>query len=194
MLREVFLTMPAGMPANAYMIHEMVYTAMLGPKGDGHRAFLFSFEPEMGGVVTIRSECLPAPFLAASMPVRIPAAGAVEPFRLVASPTGRADDQHGRKRKDGRVRTRAVALPAGDKAARISWLAQKAVRSGFELVETPDVVSAGIPFERQGVSFRQERCVFTGSLKVLDYDRFVLAMTKGIGRARALGFGLLTTY
>jgi CRISPR system Cascade subunit CasE len=91
----------------------------------------------------------------------------------------------------------------------LKWLARKGEQSGFALVgafdDTQDTKCHAGPtisyrFHRSRAGHRSSSrfqpmtihgCEFTGRLKVTDAETFATARCRGIGRARAFGFGLL---
>lgn len=179
-LREVPLIKPDGLPKNPYDLHTWLYQRFCSDKG---REFLFATEPDFGPIVIVRSRQLPAIYLDASVLVDIPAAGERRAFCLTASPVARVPD---RKEK--------VRLPPGDKEARVNWLTRQSERHGFELIGTPAVSWQTVVHVRKGERISRESATYQGMLRVTDPERLELALALGIGRSRALGFGLLQLF
>jgi CRISPR system Cascade subunit CasE len=86
---------------------------------------------------------------------------------------------------------------------RIAWLVRRSETHGFEVASHHGelALTLGIPFVerwqrgRRGPptpTARHDGVDFEGVLVVRDSDRFARAVAKGIGRARAFGFGLLS--
>lgn len=124
--------------------------------------------------------------------------GQLMQFRLTANPT------------------HTVTLP-GEKQGRVmphvtveqqrKWLADRAEKSGFQLIEqvpaehpeqpaTPafDIVNREWPMlhRKVGRSVRLSRVTFEGLLRVSDVDDFKRTLTDGLGREKAFGMGLMT--
>ena len=135
-LLELPLIMPNGFPDNPYEVHERLYAKFCA---GGVREFLFSMEGDIAPIVLVRSRGFPESFASAAEPVDIPAAGARRLFRLTASPTV---SRNGKKTR----------LPAGDRPARIAWLARRAEEHGFELLGEPTVTWRSVKLVRRGVS------------------------------------------
>ncbi|PRO86600.1 type I-E CRISPR-associated protein Cas6/Cse3/CasE [Lactiplantibacillus pentosus] len=124
-------------------------------------------------------------------------AGMVLRFRLTANPTHSIIEPNHPK---GRV------VPHVTIEQQKQWLADRALRAGFALVaraDTPadeteklafDVVSHDWPtlHRRKGRSVRLSRVTFEGVLRVQDADIFKQTLTKGLGREKAFGMGLMT--
>ncbi|MDR1134581.1 MAG: type I-E CRISPR-associated protein Cas6/Cse3/CasE [Clostridiales Family XIII bacterium] len=79
------------------------------------------------------------------------------------------------------------------------WLADRAAKCGFEIVQTPDgnlnfdvAQCETRKFWRQGEMVTLETAVFEGALRIIDEESLLHAMRNGIGRAKAYGCGLLT--
>ena len=110
-------------------------------------------------------------------------------FRLRANTTKRVDTKLG---PDG-TRRHGRRVPLHDDAARISWLARHAERSGFRFAADSLRLTAVAPIGgRGGKSVTVAGTLFDGSLQVVDADRFRVAIQDGIGPAKAYGFGLLS--
>ena len=101
-------------------------------------------------------------------------------FQLKANPTMRRCSDR-----------RRVALYAEDRLR--EWMHRKAEASGFELVEESLVVGAPVDdvFRRNGKAGKHVGVDFQGLVRVTDRNRFKQAFEKGIGSAKAFGFGML---
>jgi CRISPR system Cascade subunit CasE len=77
----------------------------------------------------------------------------------------------------------------------LSWLRRKAEAAGFSLAESsPIIVSEGAIKAKRGKS-RQltfQSYLFQGVINVRDPERLLSTLPKGIGSAKAFGFGLLS--
>jgi CRISPR system Cascade subunit CasE len=108
-------------------------------------------------------------------------------FQVRANPTVKrvVRDEAGERKKNGR-RTGIY-----DHDGLRGWIERKAAQSGFELIEC----SIGPPMETRFVKSGQRgkhiAVDFQGVLRVTDRPVFQNAFQKGIGPAKAFGFGLL---
>ncbi len=114
--------------------------------------------------------------------------GSVWHFRLTANPTESKPAGPGQR---GRVQAVTVA------SAQRQWLARQAEKHGFALMEDGfDVVRSEWKLFQKGWNVRQSvtllQATFEGVLTVTDTAAFRNALTKGIGRAKAYGMGMLT--
>jgi CRISPR system Cascade subunit CasE len=117
-------------------------------------------------------------------------------FRLHANPTKKIVDPRKPKivRPDGKLdrnrNARRIALTEPD--ALRGWLARKAEAGGF-VVEQARIKPFGKVFFRKPGAFAPHFAVdFEGVLAVTEPQRFYETFCRGIGSAKALGFGLLT--
>ncbi len=98
-------------------------------------------------------------------------------FRLLANPT---------QRKEG---SRRALLEA---AEQINWLSRKAENHGFQLLSFHITRSENQVTARPGAPAMTHMAVdFQGSLVVRDPDLFTNSLLRGIGSAKAFGFGML---
>ncbi|MGX6427858.1 type I-E CRISPR-associated protein Cas6/Cse3/CasE [Levilactobacillus yonginensis] len=124
--------------------------------------------------------------------------GQVLQFRLTANPT-RTVSEPGQSQ--GRV------FPHITLENQQNWLIDRAEKSGFQLIKQttvngPDgeptwafkIVGREWPVlhRKAGKSPRLSRVTFEGLLRVSDVERFKQTLTKGIGREKAFGMGLMT--
>jgi len=115
-------------------------------------------------------------------------------FRLLANPTRKI----GTKSVDGR-RQNGRRVPLRDDERRIEWLVRKGNANGFELAHDadgqPKVALVCEPLRRgrrdsATITFQGVR--FDGVLRIVDVEKFRLAVINGIGSGKAYGFGLLS--
>lgn len=107
-------------------------------------------------------------------------------FRVTLNPVKSLSQGAGKR---GRV------VPEITHEQQLSFLESRADQLGFELV--PDeyqIVERGwVPFRKQGQHMiRLSKVTYEGVLKVIDKDLFYRTMTKGFGKKKAYGFGLMT--
>lgn len=91
----------------------------------------------------------------------------------------------GKRKKNGR-RTAIY----NDKKLK-EWLSRKAQQSGFEVELCNADPPISQPFRKKGKFGKHVRVDFKGILKVFDRSAFKTAFAKGIGPAKAFGFGML---
>lgn len=114
------------------------------------------------------------------------AVGQVWAFRLRANPTHRANVL-GKKRVLAHVTA----------SQQLQWLLARAPEMGCEFgtAEAPTVAVTNrevVRFRRDGASVTLGVARFDGALTVTDPERLRVALTQGVGRAKAYGCGLLT--
>jgi CRISPR system Cascade subunit CasE len=115
-------------------------------------------------------------------------------FRLRANPTRKIDTHSGPggERRNGR----RVELRREEE--QIDWLRRKGAECGFGVVEARARPAPGSqaapPGEQTGIrsTVGQAAVLFEGELVITDAARFREALAKGIGPAKAYGFGLLS--
>ena len=110
-------------------------------------------------------------------------------FSLLANPTKkmRVDNPDGTRKKNGR------RVPLVKREDLISWINRKADGGGFEI--NPDSLRT-IPrgreyFHKPGAKGTLSAVEFQGELAINDPTKFRAAFAKGIGSAKAFGFGLI---
>lgn len=115
-------------------------------------------------------------------------------FDIVANPTKKVarQDAEGRRLKNGR---RVVLTRESE---RLDWLRRKGRCHGFEVLEDPPPTIVGVTnhyFAKRregGTQYGLHVGVrFRGVLRVTDREAFREAFRKGIGSAKAFGFGML---
>lgn len=112
--------------------------------------------------------------------------GSVFKFRLTSNPTKTICDKNGKRGK--------VAAHITTEHQK-NWLIQKGTQNGFSVNENSfDVVqSKWHRFYKQGNNYVTLLSVtFEGILEVTDAEKFKAVLTKGIGRGKAYGMGLMT--
>jgi CRISPR system Cascade subunit CasE len=125
-------------------------------------------------------------------------------FRLRANPTRKIATKSG----PGGARRNGRRVELRTEEEQLKWLARKSLESGFEILSVraaayyPDVVvsaegkvsgSRGLPVgagSRPCLTFAS--VLFNGKLRVIDMERFRATLERGIGSAKAYGFGLLS--
>jgi CRISPR system Cascade subunit CasE len=109
-------------------------------------------------------------------------------FSLVANPAKKI-----RTFLDGQRTKNGKRVPLTNPADQIGWLARKAAAAGFRVdLDTLQAIPRGREaFMRQGVPGTHAAVEFRGALTVLDREAFLAAFPRGIGPAKAFGFGLL---
>jgi CRISPR system Cascade subunit CasE len=124
-------------------------------------------------------------------------AGQVWRFRLRANPVHSVSD---RKKYPARGKTYAHVTVEQQK----DWLRGKTQSCGFELIKNEEGYECFDVIESDHICFRRKDrdgqvgfvslgiATFEGVMQVTDAQKFVSALTAGIGRAKAYGCGLLT--
>lgn len=109
-------------------------------------------------------------------------------FKLTANPTYRIVDEKG---------SRIVPHITIDQ--QLNWLIDRSEKHGFKILTdseqstiSVDIVARDWPILRKNRRVKLSRVTFEGILKVTDLDKFKTALTKGIGREKAYGMGLIT--
>ena len=103
-------------------------------------------------------------------------------FKLTANPVRRGG-------KDSPYPGKMIPCFAIEK--QLNWLQRKAETNGFEILSA-DVVGHDRPLLRKKRHVSLNRTVFEGKLRINNLEKFKAALTKGIGREKAFGMGLLT--
>ncbi|MCE7935138.1 MAG: type I-E CRISPR-associated protein Cas6/Cse3/CasE [Chlorobi bacterium CHB2] len=121
-------------------------------------------------------------------------------FRLIANPVQRIRKQQRSapypNKPEGHVRFRHKGIL--DEEEQHQWLRDQGGKGGFEplFIQT---VTFGVPRTKpSNVSHMQKQSIphvgvrFEGLLRVTDPDKFIETLERGIGPAKAFGFGLMT--
>jgi CRISPR system Cascade subunit CasE len=110
-------------------------------------------------------------------------------FQLCANPTKKVS----KLATDGQPTKNGKRVPLTAREEFVSWICRKGEQSGFTVnEETLRTFSRGREyFEKQGVRGLHSAVEFQGLLNVTDPAKFHESFTRGIGPAKAFGFGLL---
>ena len=108
-------------------------------------------------------------------------------FALRANPTIKrvVRDEQGERRKNGR--REAIY----DRDTLREWLDRKGQEGRFEILQLDFDPPVSRPFRRRGVTGKHVSVDYRGVLRVLDRQAFQETFRKGVGPAKAFGFGLL---
>jgi len=110
-------------------------------------------------------------------------------FQLCANPTKKVTklNPDGSPTKNGR------RVPLGTRDELVEWLVRKGAQGGFSVdVPTLRCFPRGREyFEKSGQRGLHSAVEFQGALAVIDINKFHESFTRGIGSAKAFGFGLL---
>jgi CRISPR system Cascade subunit CasE len=109
-------------------------------------------------------------------------------FQLCANPTKKVAS-----RADGTLTKNGRRVPLTRREELVQWMERKAAQGGFAIAtDSLQTIPKGREyFSKQGGSGVHSAVEFRGTLAVLDRDRFYEAFQRGIGSAKAFGFGLL---
>jgi CRISPR system Cascade subunit CasE len=109
-------------------------------------------------------------------------------FQLCANPTKKV-----RSRPDGSLPKHGRRVPLGKREELVEWIKRKSDQGGFTVDEaTLRTFSRGREyFEKNGRQGLHSAVEFKGMLTVTDPAKFHETFTRGIGSAKAFGFGLL---
>jgi CRISPR system Cascade subunit CasE len=192
-------------PKDVYVLHQLLWKAF----DSKERPFLFradAIRTEDGGrmvvlaqsMVEARWSALDGSVLNAEQVYRQVRLSAGDDLRffLRANPTisrkGRNEpkfkDVEGEAFRD--ARGRRVALLAED--ARLQWLHKKAASAGFKVIGVRTSNARPWRWNRSGIIARHDGVDFEGSLRIEDPAKLRDALLRGIGTAKAFGFGLLS--
>lgn len=108
-------------------------------------------------------------------------------FQLRANPTVKRVVRHA----DGSRKTNGRRTGIYDEPGQRAWMERKAVESGFQVVECVVAPPMSGYFVKNGKRGKHNSVDFQGLLRVLDRMAFEQAFHRGIGPAKAFGFGLL---
>jgi CRISPR system Cascade subunit CasE len=110
-------------------------------------------------------------------------------FQLCANPTKKVS----KERSDGSLTKNGRRVPLGKREELVEWIKRKGQQGGFAVDEaTLRTFSRGREyFEKNGRQGLHSAMEFQGVLTVTDPAKFHEAFTRGIGSAKAFGFGLL---
>lgn len=192
----------AALLADGYGVHQLVWS-WFGDHADRTRDFLYRVDADRRRVTVIcqsaREPSVP-PDSAWSTSVQRYApsitTGAMLAFRLRANPTKRVNG----KRVDVVMHARTLAQAEGRDERPVyeagrAWLAQRLETAGARLGDGLEV--AGYLQHRFAPATGGRRAIvlsqleFDGVLEVVDPERFLDRLRRGLGPAKAFGFGLL---
>ncbi len=110
-------------------------------------------------------------------------------FQLCANPTKKVS----KERADGSLTKNGRRVPLGQREELAEWIKRKGDQGGFTVDESAlRTFSRGREyFEKNGQRGLCSAVEFQGTLAVTDPAKFHEAFTRGIGSAKAFGFGLL---
>ena len=90
-----------------------------------------------------------------------------------------------------KVRGKNFYFPVQDWHSRHEWLEKRAQSMGFELI-TMTCSAEYSRIEKGNQVFTVDKTDFSGALKVIDAEKFLMALQQGIGnKGKAFGFGML---
>ena len=107
-------------------------------------------------------------------------------FRVTLNPVKAIHQEEGKR---GRV------VPEITAEQQMKFFESRAEKLGFELVPNDYLIveKSWVPMKKQGQkTIKLSRATFEGILKVTDKTVFYNSLTKGIGKKKAYGFGLMT--
>ena len=107
-------------------------------------------------------------------------------FRVTLNPVKAIHQEDGKR---GRV------VPEITTEQQMKFFESRAEKLGFELVPNDYLIveKSWVPMKKQGQkTIKLSRATFEGILKVTDKNVFYHSLTKGIGKKKAYGFGLMT--
>jgi CRISPR system Cascade subunit CasE len=112
-------------------------------------------------------------------------------FSLLANPTKRlrkeSHDSPGRAVDEKWVGKRVAVKSDGFE----NWLSRRAQHAGFQVTQLADI-QRGYVYVNKGEPLRYRSAQYDGILEVTDPDRFGDTLIRGVGPAKAFGFGLLS--
>ena len=110
-------------------------------------------------------------------------------FQLCANPTKKVS----KEKSDGSLTKNGRRVPLGKREDLVEWIKRKGEQGGFAIDETTlQTFSRGREyFEKNGRPGLHSAVEFQGMLTVTDPAKFHETFTRGIGSAKAFGFGLL---
>lgn len=110
-------------------------------------------------------------------------------FQLCANPTKKIAVQN----PDGSFKKNGRRVPLGTREELVAWINRKGEQGGFSINE--DILrtfSRGQEhFDKKGMRGLHSAVEFQGMLTVTDPQKFHKTFTRGVGSAKAFGFGLL---
>lgn len=118
-------------------------------------------------------------------------------FRLRANPTvtKRHEDRPNKQKRVGLYKPEDLLGYTNDDGEWIpGWLERQAQRSGFDLLafDVTEVEHLRFFKHKGGNPITLQSTLFDGYLKINDLEQFKKTLVNGVGKAKALGFGLLS--
>jgi len=177
--------------SDAYIWHQRIWKAFPG-KEDSNRDFLTRIDRKPGcTVVLILSPDTPTPLKWGQWKTKQVGDAFLEHgrymFQLKANPTVKqvVRDEAGNRRKNGLRRS------ITDPYELRQWMKRKAEQGGFalEYLEVSHPVMQA--FRKRGKPGSHSQVDFRGILRVVNHGLFKKTFEKGIGTAKAFGFGML---
>jgi CRISPR system Cascade subunit CasE len=109
-------------------------------------------------------------------------------FQLCANPTKKVASK-----SDGTVTKNGRRIPLGKREELVEWICRKGEQGGFavDLGALRTFARGREYFERKGTRGLHSAVEFEGLLSVTDPTKFHETFRRGIGSAKAFGFGLL---
>jgi CRISPR system Cascade subunit CasE len=110
-------------------------------------------------------------------------------FQLCANPTKKV----GSVLPDGSLTKNGRRVPLTRREDLVAWIERKAQQGGFavDIASLQTIPKGREYFSKQGRLGLHNAIEFQGTLAVLDRDKFYEAFRRGVGSAKAFGFGLL---
>ena len=108
---------------------------------------------------------------------------------MIANPTRKIT----KERPDGSLTKNGRRVPMRTREELVAWIKRKGEQGGFTVEEASlRTVSRGREyFEKKGIRGLHSAVDYRGVLNVADPARFYETLVRGIGPAKAFGFGLL---
>lgn len=106
-------------------------------------------------------------------------------FDLLTMPFKKVSDGEGSNSRRRVLRTQEE---------RLAWLARKAVQNGFVILdvqETPGEKESAVHTAEKGGRLFLDAYQYSGTLRILDAERFRQAVRQGVGPGKAYGLGML---
>ena len=181
-LYEIILALPNGAALQPGKVHSLVYQEM-GCGGERPRDFIFRAETHPRDHVTIRSASFPERYRPHQRPVLTGEQGSEYNFYLKAAPLFSIGD--GKRRAP-----RLVDFDGTPNPDLLRWLWSHADNAGFEMVGHVEAIPMRRYIEEKAAGIVE--CAYIGRLKITNIALFHNTLSKGLGRRRAYGYGLLS--
>lgn len=154
-------------------------------------------EPEWGALGERSPDYLLEPPQIKTLPLGHLAQGQILRFRLKANPTvtTRHKDRPDKPRRVGLYKPCQLLGYENEQGAWVpGWLERQADKNGFELLSADLSDTERVRFYKHkgGSPVTLQSALFDGYLRVTDLGLFKETLARGIGKAKGLGFGLLS--